>query len=54
MKLYGHKHLTVATVLGNLGNLWKDEDKGKAISYYQKALAIKEEIYGPNHLNVSH
>ena len=51
-KLYGHKHPSVASVLVNLGNLWKMKDK--AISHYQEALAIEEEILGPNHLEVCH
>ena len=50
---YGHKHLSVAEVLGNLGNLWKMKgDKAKAISHYEKVLAIQEEILGPDHLKV--
>ena len=54
-KLYGHKHQSVAMVLMNLGVLWEIKgDKPKAISLYQEALAIQEEIYGPNHLEVSH
>ena len=54
-KLYGNKHPSVATVLVNLGNLWKKEgDKAKAISHYQEALAIQEEIHEPNLLKVSH
>ena len=52
-KFYGHKHPSVASVLGNLGNLWKIKgDKAKAISHYQKVLAIQEEILGPDHLKV--
>ena len=55
VKLHGHKHPSVALVLNHLGNLWEEEgDKDKAISYYQNALAILEEILGPNHLKVSH
>ena len=54
-RFYGRKHPSVATVLGNLGNLWEKEGyKAKAISHYQEALAIQEEIHGPNHLKVSH
>ena len=54
-KIYGHKHPSVAMVLGNLGNLWKMKgDKAKAISHYQEALAIQEEFLGPNNLKVSH
>ena len=54
-KLRGHKHPSVAMVLMNLGVLWKIKgDKDKAISLYQEALAIKEEILGPNHWKVSH
>ena len=53
-KLRGHKHPSVAEVLGNLGTLWKMEgDKAKAISHYQEGLAIEEEIHGPNDLKVS-
>ena len=53
-KFYGHKYPSVTTVLVNLGNLWKEKgDKAKAISHYQEALAIKEEIHGPKHLEVS-
>ena len=54
-KFYGHKHPSVASVLGNLGNVCEKEgDKTKAISHYEEALAIQEEIHGPNHLKVSH
>ena len=53
-KLYGHKHPSVAGVLMNLGNVWKEEgDKAKAISHFQEALAIQEQILGPNNLQVS-
>ena len=53
-KLYGHKHPSVASVLGNLGNVCEKEgEKAKAISHYQEALTIQEEIHGPNHLKVS-
>ena len=53
-KLHGHKHPSVATVLGNLGNFWeRNGDKAKANSLYQEALAIQEEIHGPDHLKVS-
>ena len=54
-KLRGHKHPSVAAVLVNLGNIWKTKgDKDKALSHYQEALAIREEILGPNHWKVSH
>ena len=65
-KLYGHNHTSVATVLVNLGSLWrmkgenlrnlseKEEVKAKAISLYRDALAIQEEVLGRNHLSVSH
>ena len=54
-KLRGPKHPLVAIVLVNLGIIWKEEgDKAKAISHYQEALAIQEEILGPNHLKVSY
>ena len=54
-KFYGRKHPSVASVLGNLGNLWKMKgDKTKAISHYQEVLAIQEEILGPDHLKVCH
>lgn len=55
VKIYGHKHPSVAAVLASLGNNWKHTgDKDKAITNYQKALTIQEEIYGPNHLEVSY
>ena len=54
-KLYGHKHPSVAGVLMNLGTFWEMKgDKAEAISHYQEALAIEEEILGPNHWKVSH
>ena len=54
-KLHGHKHPLIAAVLANLGVTWKYAgNKAKAVSLYQKALAIQEELYGPNHLEVSH
>ena len=53
-KLHGHKHPSVGTVLTNLGNLWRIKgDKAKAISHFQEALAIQEQILGPNDLQVS-
>lgn len=55
VKIYGHKTPSVAAVLASLGNNWKHTgDKDKAITTYQKALTIQEEIYGLNHLEVSH
>ena len=55
VKLYGPKHTRVAQVLANLGNLLRDAGiKPEAIILYQKALAIEEEIFGPNSLDVSH
>ena len=55
MKLYGPKHTRVAQVLANLGNLLLDAGiKPEAIILYQEALAIEEEIFGPNSLDVSH
>ena len=55
VKLYGYKHIRVAEVLGNLGNIWADAgDKPKAVSLYLEQLAIKEEIIGPNSLDVSY
>ena len=54
-KLHGHKHPLIAAVLANLGVTWKYAgNKAKAVSLHQKALAIQEELYGPNHLEVSH
>ena len=54
-KLHGHKHPLIAAVLTNLGVTWKYAgNKAKAVSLYQEALAIQEELYGPNHLEVSH
>ena len=54
-KFYGHKHTSVASVLGNLGTLWMMKgDKAKAISHYMEALAIQEEILGHDHLVVSY
>ena len=54
-KFYGHKHPSVAFVLGNLGVLCEKEgDKAKAISHYQESLAIKEKMLGPNHRKVSY
>ena len=53
-KLHGHKHPLIAAVLANLGVTWKYAgNKAKAVSLHQKALAIQEELYGPNHLEVS-
>ena len=53
-KLHGHKHPLIAAVLANLGVTWKYAgNKAKAVSLYQKALAIREELYGPNHLEVT-
>ena len=53
-KLHGHKHPSVAVVLHNLGGLWeKAGEITKAISHYQEALAIEEEIYGDTHHTVS-
>ena len=41
-------------MLENLGVTWKYAGNNtKAISLYQEALAIQEELYGPNHLEVS-
>lgn len=35
--------------------MWKEAGEiTKAINYYREALAIKEEIYEPNHHEVSH
>ena len=54
-KFYGCKSPSVASVLMNLGNVWKMKgNKAKAISHYQEALAIKEEFLGPDHLEVCH
>ena len=55
VKLYGPKHTRVAQVLANLGNVLSQAGmKPEAIILYQKALAIEEEISGPNSLDVSH
>lgn len=49
-KLFGPKHPAVASVLGNLGIMWEEVgDQANAISLYQKALAIQQEILGFNH-----
>ena len=54
-KLHGHKHNLIAAVLANLGVTWKYAGNNtKAVSLYQEALAIQEELYGSNHLEVSH
>ena len=54
-KFFGHQHQSVAAMLVNLGILWmKKGDKAKAISHYQEALAIQEEILGHDHLKVSY
>ena len=40
--------------LHNLGAMWEEAGEiTKAISHYQEVLAIKEEIYGSYHLEVS-
>ena len=42
-------------MLHNLGAMWKEAGEiTKAISHYQEALAIQEEIYGDKHHAVSH
>lgn len=54
-ELDGPKHPSVAVVLGSLGDMWDDAgNKSEAINFYQKALAIEKEVYGPNHLEVSY
>ena len=54
-KLHGRKHPSVPMMLMKLGILWEMKgDKAKAISLYQEAVAIHEEILGPNYLEVSH
>jgi len=53
-KLRCHKHPSVAMALHNLGAMWEEAGEiTKAISHYQEAFAIKEEIYGSYHLEVS-
>ena len=55
VKLYGPKHIRVAQVLANLGDFLCDVGiKSEGIILYQEALAIEEEIFGPNSLDVSH
>ena len=55
VKLYGRKHTRVTQVLVNLGSVFRNAGmKPKAIILYQEALAIQEEISGPNSLEVSH
>ena len=51
---HGHKH-NVAAVLNNLGNTWSDLGNfAKSKELYEETLAIEEEIYGPDHPEVSH
>ena len=55
VKLFGPKHIWVAQVLVNLGNIFKIVGmEPEAIILYQEALAIEEEIFGPNSLDVSY
>jgi len=43
-----------AKLLNNLGYLYDTlGDQGKAIGYYEQALAIDEKVYGPEHPNVA-
>ena len=49
-------HLDIATTLNNLGNAWLAlGDARKAVSFYQRALAIYEQVYHetPNHLDMA-
>ena len=55
VKLFGPKHIRVAQVLVNLGNILENVGmEPEAINLYQEALAIEEEIFGPNSLDVSY
>ncbi len=50
----GRKHASVAEALNNLGSaLLNLGDPAKSKEHFQKALAIQEEIYGPDHPEVS-
>ncbi len=54
-KAYGRKHPLVATVLSNLGKIWLDlGDSTQSKGLLEEALAIQEEIYGPDHCEVSY
>ena len=60
VKLFGPKDIRVAQVLVSLGNILENVGmEPEAIILYQEALAIEEvaieeEIFGPNSLNVSY
>ena len=46
---------TVAIDLNNLGSAWDDlGDAKKAITYYERALAIDEKTYGKDHPTGGH
>ena len=52
-KLYGPKHPSVASALGNLGIMWEEVGyMSKAIHLHQEALAILEENFSFNHIEV--
>jgi tetratricopeptide (TPR) repeat protein len=48
----GYNNLTTATSYNNTGSVYyRSGDYAKALEYYQKDLAIKEEVLGKNHPN---
>ena len=50
---YDQKHSNIPIIYNNIGIIYADKGEyGKALEYYTKALQIKTELFGKNHLDV--